>query len=105
MKGLISDILFWDILEHHDIYFEHSQVCRIVARRENWTRNIFLGVISIDMVTEPWKWMSSPKESIKSEIGINWLGYNSEVYGHISDRQKMKILEDKIEKPEIQGES
>ena len=101
MKGLISDTLFWDILEHQDIYFEHSQVCRIVIRRENWTRNIFLRVISIYMVTEPWKWMNSPKESIKSEIGINWLGYNFEVYGQISDRQKMKILEGKIEKPEI----
>ena len=53
------------------------------------------------MVTEPWKWMNSPKESIKSEIGINWLGYNFEVYGQIRDRQKIKILEGKIEKPEI----
>ena len=84
-------VLNWN-LEHHDIYFEHSQVCRIVVRRENWTRNIFLGAMEVN---------TSPKESIKSEIGINWLGYNSEVYGHISDRQKMKILDGKIEKPEI----
>ena len=49
-------------MEHHDIYFEHSQVYRIVVRRENWTRNIFLGAMEVN---------TSPKESIKSEIGIN----------------------------------
>ena len=34
------------------MHFEGSQVCRFVVRRENWTRHLQLGVISIYMVIE-----------------------------------------------------
>lgn len=34
------------------MYFEGSQVCRFIVRRDNWTRNLYLAVISIYMITE-----------------------------------------------------
>lgn len=48
-----------------DMYFEDNQVCRFTVRRENWTRNFYLGFTSIYIITEAMEVHEIPKGEYK----------------------------------------